>query len=60
MIFESVRWGLPNIAVIVALAAMPLASLVMPDEPHAVHSQSKSVERDASPPVEVQIAFLNE
>jgi hypothetical protein len=29
MIFATVRWGLPNVAAIVAMAALPLLSLVM-------------------------------
>lgn len=59
MIFESVRWGLPNVAVIVALAAMPLVSLAMPDQPRAAPAQFESVELDASPSIEVQISLLD-
>lgn len=58
MMFESVRWGLPNLAVVVALAAMPLVSLAMPDQPPAAPAQFESAELDATPPIDVQIAFV--
>lgn len=58
MMFESVRWGLPNIAVIAALAVMPLVSLAMPDQPSAAPNHVENVELDASPSIDVQIALL--
>ena len=59
MIFESVRWGLPNVAVIIALAAMPLVSLAMPDQPRAAPALFESVELDSLPQIEIQISLLD-
>ena len=44
MPFESVRWGVPNVAAIIAIIAMPLISFAIPDEPPAGLVQVEDVE----------------
>ena len=44
MSFDLVRWGFPNVMVVLTLAALPLVSLGLPSEQRALPSQFESVD----------------
>ncbi len=56
MPFESVRWGVPNVAAIIAIIAMPLISFAIPDEPRADLAQVEDVEFKI-PTVDFQLTY---
>jgi len=56
MPFESVRWGVPNVAAIIAIIAMPLISFAIPDEPRADLVQVEDVEFKI-PTVDFQLTY---
>ena len=54
--FETVRWGLPNLAVIITLATIPLASLATRDQPNGWSTRLETVELNTSLLTEETIA----
>jgi hypothetical protein len=58
MMFETVRWGVPNMATIVALAFVPLISMAMPGQKTISPVQFVSVEQSAEVLVDIQIALV--
>ena len=49
MKFAWVQWGLPNLAVVITLATMPMVSLALPDRPRGAVSVDSRGEISESP-----------
>ena len=53
MTFELVRWGWPNAAAVVALAALPFMAVLLPAPKPAPSSQVEPIHADEQPPISV-------
>ena len=56
MLFATVRWGLPNVAAIVALAALPMLSSVTPNDKQMASAKFESADLEKPTPA-LRIAF---
>ena len=55
MPFESIRWGVPNVAAVIAMIAMPLISLAIPDERRAAPVQIEDAEFEVLTTVDARL-----
>jgi len=53
MTFDLVRWGWPNAAAVLALAAVPFMSVLLPAAAPPVPIQVELIQTDELPPIDV-------
>ena len=58
MMFETIRWGVPNLAPIVALACLPLISMAMPGQRPVPPTPFVSIEAPGDDPADIQVSLV--
>lgn len=51
MTFDLVRWGWPNTAAVLALAAVPFMSMLLPAAAPTLPTQVEIIQTDEQPPI---------